>query len=67
MVHTLPYLSIKMVSRIVMIKKADAWVILEQANRYRHYQETLAKIRRINKEIDELLEQVKSATTRSYP
>lgn len=53
--------------RIVMIKKADAGVILEQANRYRHYQETLAKIRRINKEIDELLEKVKSATTRSYP
>lgn len=53
--------------RIVMIKKADTVVILEQADRYKHYQETLAKIRRINKEIDELLEKVKLLTTRSYP
>jgi len=53
--------------RIVMVKRDDAVVILEQARRYRHYQETLATIRRINKEIDELLEKIKSATTGSYP
>lgn len=53
--------------KIVMIKKADTLVVLGEANRYRHYQETLAKIRRINKEVDRLLEKVKSATTRSYP
>lgn len=53
--------------RIVMIKKADVIAIWEEANRYRGYQEALANIRRINKEINELLEEVKSATTRSYP
>lgn len=53
--------------RIVMIKKVDMAVILEEANRYKQYQETLAKIRKINKEIDELLEEVKLKTVRSYP
>lgn len=53
--------------RIVMIKKADALIIWEEASRYRSYQETLAKIRWINKEINELLEGVKTANTRSYP
>jgi hypothetical protein len=53
--------------RIVMIKKSDVLVVLKEANRYRYYQDTLAKIRRINKDVDKLLEQVKSETTRSYP
>jgi len=53
--------------KIVMIKKADARRVLEGACRYRHFQETLAKIRRINKEIDQLLEGVKWATVKSYP
>jgi len=53
--------------RIVMIKRADSITIWEGAKRYRDYQETLANIRRINKEIDKLLEEVKSASTRSYP
>lgn len=53
--------------RIVMIKKADVESILEEAGRYKYFQETLAKIRRINKEIDGLLEKVKLSTIRSYP
>ncbi|HDK42748.1 MAG TPA: hypothetical protein ENG87_05170 [Candidatus Pacearchaeota archaeon] len=53
--------------KIVMIKKADVAFVLEEANRYKYYQETLAKIRRINKEIDELLGQIKLSTIRSYP
>lgn len=53
--------------KIVMIKKADVRRVLEEAGRYKYFQETLAKIRRINKEIDELLEKVKWSTVRSYP
>lgn len=53
--------------RIVMIKKADVFDVWEKAKLYRSYKESLANIRRINKEIDKLLEKVKSATTRSYP
>jgi len=53
--------------RTVMIKKIDVRVVLEQAGRYRKYQETLASIRKINRRINELLEDVKSTTTRSYP
>ena len=53
--------------KIVMIKKADALSVLEESRRYKNYQETLAKIRRINKETDKLLEELKKLTTRSYP
>jgi hypothetical protein len=53
--------------KIVMIKKADTITVLEKAGRFKHFQETLAKIRRINKEIDGLLEEIKWATVRSYP
>ncbi|MFQ5825488.1 MAG: DUF6788 family protein [bacterium] len=53
--------------KIVMIKKSDKESVLEEANRYKYFQETLAKIRRVNKEIDELLEKVKLSTIRSYP
>lgn len=53
--------------KIVMIKKSEKESVLEEANRYKYFQETLAKIRRVNKEIDELLEKVKLSTIRSYP
>jgi Family of unknown function (DUF6788) len=53
--------------KTVMIKKADAMTVLEEAGRYKCFQETLAKIRRINKEIDQLLEEVKWSTLKSYP
>jgi len=53
--------------KIVMIKKDDALIVLEESRRYKHYQETLAKIRRVHKETDELLEELKKLTIRSYP
>lgn len=53
--------------RIVMIKKADVETILEEAGRYKSFQETLAKIRKVNKEIDVLLDKVKLSTISSYP
>jgi len=53
--------------KTVMIKKAEAASVLEEADRYKYYQETLARIRRINKKTDELLSLIKSATLRSYP
>lgn len=53
--------------KIVMVKKADVLTVLEEARRYKTYQEMLAKIRKINKEIDGLLEEIKKLTTRSYP
>ncbi len=53
--------------KTVMVKKVDALSVLEEARRYKNYQETLAKIRKINKETDELLEELKKITTRNYP
>lgn len=53
--------------KIVMVKKADALSVLEDSRRYKDYQETLAKIRKINKAIDGLLDEIKKLTTRSYP
>ncbi len=53
--------------KIVMVKKNDAPVVIAKSRRYRKFQETLVKIRKINKEIDRLLEEIKSATTESYP
>jgi hypothetical protein len=53
--------------RIVMVKKVDALGVLEEARRYRKFQETLAKIRKIDKEIDKILDELKKTTTRSYP
>ncbi len=53
--------------KIVIIKKADAVLILKKSKRYKYFQQTLAKIRKINKEIDELLEQIKIDTTGMYP
>ncbi len=53
--------------KIVMVKKEDAATVIKQSKRYRYYQQTLAKIRRINKEIDQVLEQLKAAMTGSYP
>ncbi|MBU4259273.1 MAG: hypothetical protein KJ976_10125 [Proteobacteria bacterium] len=53
--------------KIVMVKKVDALTVREESRRYKNYQETLAKIRRINKEIDEILDELKKITTRNYP
>jgi len=53
--------------KIVMVKKNDAAIVIKQSRRYRYFQETLAKIRKINREIDKVLEQIKVAATSSYP
>ena len=53
--------------RIVMVKQADSGSIMKQSRRYKYFQQTLARIRKINKEIDETLEQIKGAATGSYP
>ncbi len=53
--------------RIVMVKKTDASTVIKQSKRYRFYQQTLAKIRKKNREIDEVLEQLKAATLSDYP
>ncbi|UCH80645.1 MAG: hypothetical protein JSW20_13040 [Nitrospiraceae bacterium] len=52
--------------KIVMIKKNDSSSVLKRAGRYRHYQQTLAKIRRIDKEIDSILVKIKLDTTTEY-
>ena len=53
--------------KVVMIKKDDVSTILKQAERYKHYQDTLAKIRAINKIIDQYLEEIKKELTVNYP
>ena len=53
--------------KIVMIKKADHRLILKEAGRYQYYKKKLAHIRKINKEIDVLLEKLKFITTKYYP
>jgi hypothetical protein len=40
---------------------------MKEAKRYRYFQETLSKIRKINREIDILLGKVKTETTNEYP
>ena len=53
--------------RTVMVKKKDELVVGQKAERYRHFQHTLARIRRINKEIDKLLEEIKAESIEAYP
>lgn len=53
--------------KVVMIKKADHRLILKEARRYQYYQKKLAHIRKINKEIDALLEKLKFITIKYYP
>jgi hypothetical protein len=52
--------------KIVMIKKADATSVLSGAERYKHFQQTLARIRRIDKEINNILVKLKTDTTTDY-
>ena len=52
--------------KIVMIKKAEASSVLKGADRYKHFQQTLAKIRRLDKEINHILVQLKFDTTSDY-
>ncbi len=52
--------------KIVMIKKSDRSSVLSGAERYKHYQRTLAKIRKIDKEINNTLVKLKIDTTTNY-
>jgi len=52
--------------KIVMIKKADAASVLDCAKRFKHYQQTLARIRRIDKEINHILVKLKMDNTTDY-
>lgn len=53
-------------TKIVMIKGVDETLVVKEAKRYRYFQKTLATIRKMNKEIDTLLAQLKANTTRDY-
>jgi len=53
--------------KIVMLKKNTDAHIQKGAKRYKHFQETLARIRKINREIDYLLGIIKIKTTLDYP
>ena len=53
--------------KIVMVKKKDAAIVIKQSKRYRYFQQTLAKIRRINREINEVLEELKADVIGDYP
>ena len=53
--------------KISLIRKADTLPVMKKARRYRYYQKTLSKIRKINRAIDRLLENIKADTTNEYP
>ena len=52
--------------KIVMIRKADMSVTVKKSERFRYFQKTLARIRRINKEIDSLLIETRNSTSTDY-
>lgn len=52
--------------KIMMIKKDDVSKVLEKSERFRHFQQTRTRIRRINREIDELLEKIKNLNISDY-
>lgn len=66
-----PYLALSVnkggKKKIVMVNKSDKLNILKDAKRYRYYQKKLVEIRKINREIDGLLEKLKLLTIRDYP
>ncbi len=53
--------------KIIMVKQADAGTVMKKSRRYKYFQQTLARIRKIDKEIGRILEQIKTAATSSYP
>ena len=66
-----PYLALSVnrsgKKKIVMVKKTDTAAILKEAKRYRYYQNKIVEIRKINREIDGLLERLKLLTINNYP
>jgi hypothetical protein len=66
-----PYLALSVnkggKKKIVMVNKPDKLTVLKEAKRYRYYQKKLVEIRKINREIDGLLERLKLLTIRDFP
>lgn len=52
--------------KIVIVKQIKRKEVMKEARRYKHFQQTLATIRKINKEIDLTLEELKSDLTKDY-
>ena len=52
--------------RIKMIRREDLSVVKEKALAYQNFQQGLAEIRKINKEIDKLLEEIKKGYLEEY-
>ena len=51
---------------IKMVRKTDMSSVLKQSERFRYFQQTLARIRKINKEIDGLLTEIRNSTSTDY-
>ena len=52
--------------KIVLIKKADQNAVMHKAERYKLFQQNLTRIRKIDKEINQILVQLKLDTTSDY-
>ncbi len=63
-----PALSISIAGKrsVKMVRKEDLAVVREKASAYQSFQQSLARIRKINKEIDVLIEQIKKEFLEEY-
>jgi len=59
-------ISIEAKRTVKMVKKKDLMVVKEKAMAYQAFQQGLAKIRKINRQIDMLLEQIKQQFLEQY-
>ena len=59
-------ISIEAKRTVKMVKKKDLMVVRDKAMAYQAFQQELAKIRKINKQIDILLEQIKRQFLEQY-
>ena len=60
-------LKIKNKRTIKMIKKNDIDEVEKKVNRYKEYQDGLAKINKLHKEIHELLKEIRDKNLEEYP
>jgi hypothetical protein len=49
-----------------MVRKEDLSVVKEKAAEYQSFQQGLARVRKLNKEIDTLLEEIKAEYVEQY-
>jgi len=63
-----PALSVSIAAKrtVKMVRKEDLPLVRQKAKAYQSFQQGLAKIRKINKEIDVLLEQIKKEFLEEY-